>query len=442
MEREELAPHVSEIARVLKGKIEESEIWKELDTYLNHYRVSLETAKRGIVKKFGGDPGALTKGVRKPIQQLALNEQSVDVLAKVVTVNPKGIEVDGKSKSILYGILGDESGTIPYTAWDADRFPLQKGEVVLIRNAYTKEWGGQPQVNLGSRASVEPQPADSVKLPEGAPRAFPDTGEVKISQLRENTGGVTVTARVLGIEKREVEVSGEKRIVFSGVMADETGKVQFSAWYDFDLKRNDLVTVRGAYVKSWRGIPQLNFGERSQVMRPGIKFPSSSELAEAKARSIGDMEKVGGGVDVLVRGTVVEVRKGSGLIFRCPECNRVVQKNACRIHGNVQALPDLRIKAVVDDGFATMTAVMNRRMTESIMGTTLDDSLRLAKEAMNPDVILERIDERLFAQPIEVTGNVTSDEYGLMMIVSDAKISTPEVRGEATTLLTRLEGSS
>ncbi len=442
MEKEELAPHVSEIARVLKGKVEEAEIWKELDTYLNHYRVSLETAKRGIVKKFGGDPGALTKGIRKSIQQLGLSEQSVDILAKVVTVNPKDIEVEGKSKSILYGILGDETGTIPYTSWDADRLPLQKGEVVLIRNAYTKEWGGQPQVNLGNRATVEVQPEDSVKLPEGAPRAFPDTGEVKISQLRENMGGVDVTARILAIEKREVEVSGEKRIVFSGVMADETGKVQFSAWYDFGLKRNDLVTVRGAYVRSWRGIPQLNFGERSQVTRPGIKFPTSAELAVARARSIGDIEKVGGGVDVLVCGTVVEVRRGSGLVFRCPECNRVVQKNACRIHGNVQALPDLRIKAVVDDGYATLTAVMNRAMTESIMGTTLDDSLRLAKEAMNPDVIRERIDEKLFAQPIEVTGNVTSDEYGLMMIVSDAKISTPEVRGEAGALLTRLEGSS
>jgi replication factor A1 len=120
----------------------------------------------------------------------------------------------------------------------------------------------------------------------------------------------------------------------------------------------------------------------------------------------------------------------------------VVQKNACRVHGNVQASPDLRIKAVVDDGYATMTAVMNRKMTESIVGTTLEESLRLAKEAMNPDVIRERIDEKLFGQPIEVTGNVTNDEYGLMMIVSDARISVPEVRGEASTLLTQLEGSS
>ena len=69
MEKQELAPHVSEIARVLGNKIEESEIEKELDTYLNLYRVSLETAKRSVVRKLGGDPNALTKGVRKAIAE-------------------------------------------------------------------------------------------------------------------------------------------------------------------------------------------------------------------------------------------------------------------------------------------------------------------------------------------------------------------------------------
>jgi replication factor A1 len=254
-------------------------------------------------------------------------------------------------------------------------------------------------------------------------------------------GGVTVTARILSLEKREVDVSGEKRIVHSGILADETGKVQFSAWYDFELKPNDLITIRGAYVRSWRGIPQLNFGERSQVTRTNIKFPSGADLAKPKTRSIGDLEKIGGGIDVLVRGTVVEVRKGSGLIFRCPECNRVVQKSSCRVHGSVQAQPDLRIKAVVDDGIATMTAVISRKLTESIMKMSLEESMRLAKEAMDPNVILEKIDEKLFAQPIELEGNVTSDEYGLMMIVSSARVSVPEVRNEASALLNQLEES-
>ncbi len=35
MDKEELAPHVSEISRVLGNKVDEETIWKEMETYLN-----------------------------------------------------------------------------------------------------------------------------------------------------------------------------------------------------------------------------------------------------------------------------------------------------------------------------------------------------------------------------------------------------------------------
>jgi hypothetical protein len=95
MEKQELAPHVSEIARVLGNKIDEKDIEKELDTYLNLYRVSLETAKRSVVRKLGGDPNGLTRGVRKLIAELSGTEMSVDLLVKVLTVNHKDIEQSG-----------------------------------------------------------------------------------------------------------------------------------------------------------------------------------------------------------------------------------------------------------------------------------------------------------------------------------------------------------
>ncbi|MBM4237798.1 MAG: DNA-binding protein [Euryarchaeota archaeon] len=427
---------------MLGKDVDEETIWKELETYLNLYRVSLETAKRSIVKKFGGDPSSIAKGTRKQIGQLGVSEQSVDLLVKVITANQRDIEVDGTSKPILYGILGDESGTVPFTAWDADRYAFGKGDVVLIRNAYTKEWGGQPQVNLGNRAIVEPQDPGAVSLGEGQVPYYQEPKEVKTAGLQDNMGNVTVTGRILTLEKKSVETSAGAKTVFSGTIADDLGKVQFSAWHDFGLKQSEVITIRGAYVRGWRGIPQLNFGERAQVTRSQVKFPSAADLSKPTARSIGDLERAGGGIEILVAGTIVDVRKGTGLIFRCPECNRVVQKGSCRIHGTVSASPDLRIKAVVDDGSSAMTAIMGRKITESLTGIGLEDALRKAREAMNPDVIRERIEEKLFAQPVELVGNVTSDEYGLMMIVSAAKIVVPEVREQAAALLAMTEGSA
>jgi len=44
------------------------------------------------------------------------------------------------------------------------------------------------------------------------------------------------------------------------------------------------------------------------------------------------------------------------------------------------------------------------------------------------------------AQPIEVRGNVTSDDYGLMMIVESAKMLKVDVQAEAREMLEGLEG--
>ena len=71
MEREELAPHVDEIARVLGEKADKSKIAEELEKYVNLYRVSLEWAKRDILKKMGGNPDSVGDGSgRKSVAEL------------------------------------------------------------------------------------------------------------------------------------------------------------------------------------------------------------------------------------------------------------------------------------------------------------------------------------------------------------------------------------
>ncbi|MCQ5375776.1 MAG: hypothetical protein NO474_04175 [Methanomassiliicoccales archaeon] len=442
MQKEDLAPHVKEISQVLNGSIDDDQITKELKTFLEVYRVSLETAKRSIIRKYGGNPALLSGGQRKRIGELTGNEQRVDLLVKVISVNKKEIEIDGTYKPILYGIFADESGTASFTAWDADRFDFNKGDALLVRNAYTKEWNGQLQINLGNKAIVERQDADSINFSEIELPKFTETKQVKIAELQEGMNNVTVTGRILSVEKRIVETSDGSKTVYSGVIADATGKTQFSAWHNFELKQNDVITVKGAYVRGWRGIPQLNFGERAEVSKFSGTFPSLIDLSQSVLRTIVDLEKIGGGIDVRVKGVVVDVRDGSGLIFRCPTCKRVIQRNLCRIHGTVEPLPDLRIKAVVDDGESVLTAIMNRKITESLLGMTLDEAMKKAKEMMTPDVVKEEIENKLIAQPIEISGNVTKDEYGLMMVVGSARIALPDIKTEATTLLSELEGFS
>jgi replication factor A1 len=442
MNKDELAPHVKEIARVLGNKVDESRIEEELENYLNVYRVSLETAKRSVVKNFGGDPNGLSKGNRRKVADIKGGEQSVDLAVKVITVNPKDIEVDGKPRSLVYGLMADETGTISYSLWDPQRITLRPGEVVLVRNAYTKEYNGRVDLNLGNRANVEVLPQDAVvaDVSSSPPMSYGAGETVNVAQLADGMNNVTVSARILSVERKEVGQGDTAKVVYQGMMADDSGKVQFSAWHDFDLKPNEVVKVSKAYVKGWKGVPKLNFGERSLVVRlPESSMPDVVS-SRPKPRTIEDVERVGGATDALIIGTIVDIKEGSGLIRRCPQCKRVVQKGACRLHGKVDGFPDLRVKAVLDDGNASLTAVMSRPVTESLIGLNLEECVRQAKEAMNTEVIREIVEEKLLARPLELRGNVLSDEYGLMMIVVDASSVRMDVQAKAAEILANVEG--
>jgi replication factor A1 len=439
MDREQIAPHVEDIKRALGDKVSEDQIAGELDNYLNVYRVPLESAKQSIVRKYGGNPAELQVGVQKKLAELAPNEPSVSLLARVVSVNPKEIQVSGTPKNIMYGILGDDTATVPFTAWEVENLELEKGDTIRVENAYTKEYRGQVQINFGNRTTISPESPEAVPPFQPGPATI---SPATVSDLREGIGGVAIKVRILSLEEREVMVEGDKKMVYSGVMADETGKAQFSAWKDYGLKEGDVVKIEGGYVRTWRGIPQLNFDERAEVSILDEEFPSVEELSTSPRIWIEDLIERGGAVDASVRGILVDVKEGSGLIYRCPECRRVLRKNTCRIHGEVEGEADLRVKAVIDDGSGALTAIFGRELTEKFLNKSMDVCIDMAKEAMSHEVIRDDLADMLIAQPVEVQGNVTRDEFGIMMIVNSANILKVEVEKEAREMLDDLEGLS
>src|SRR5437763_16959813 len=102
--------------------------------------------------------------------------------------------------------------------------PHSNGDVVRVQNSYTNEYRGQVQVNFGIRTAVAKE--SPTALPEFKPGAGqPYVGKptaVRVADLREGASNVAVTARILSVERREVEVDGAAKAVFSGVLADET----------------------------------------------------------------------------------------------------------------------------------------------------------------------------------------------------------------------------
>ncbi len=513
---------------VLGGKVEREVLKNDLELYVKQYRVSLPSAKRSIVKRYGGDPDSLSVGVEKNIAEILSGESGVDTSGTVVYSEQKEIEIDGKKRRLLSGLLEDATGSIPFTIWDFEGETIAKGDSVSIRNAYTTAYRDRPQLNISSRSRIwvrerienwarEPKKIASIggnevsvdfvgKIVSVTPKrivskgreidihygligdetktvrftAWKDFGIVKgdvvsikgaytrerngeiqinlserttvekltgtiiqsvarfgeprkynITDLRDGMGNVTVSGKLLKSEKKEIQHNGQTVTMYSGMIADSTGKIAFTGWRTFPYSEGQSVTISGAYVRSWKGVPQLKFDEKSEISIS--ESDVSAEEGNTKFE-IGSLEERGGAVDATVGATVTDIRQGTGLVLRCPVCSRGLKAGECRVHGSVSGVPDFRIRLVVDDGTGSMTVNLNRELSEALSGFTLEDVRKRSEVTLSQDAVIADISSKLLFSRLLFTGNVYSDDFGLNMSCREVKTDNCEVIEMATQL--------
>ena len=98
-------------------------------------------------------------------------------------------------------------------------------------------------------------------------------------------------------------------------------------------------------------------------------------------------------------GKITQIYDGSGLIQRCPKCNRWIIDDFCMVHSDVDGVLDLRIKARFDDGRERCTLIFKKGITEKSVNITLEEAKKLGEAAT-----LERIREALFGKNFEIEG--------------------------------------
>ncbi|KTG10373.1 replication factor A [Haloprofundus marisrubri] len=86
-----------------------------------------------------------------------------------------------------------------------------------------------------------------------------------IADITPEDGSVTVTATVLTVGTRSIRYQGKDQTIREGELADESGKLSYTAWTDFGFEAGDTVTIGNANVREWDGRPELNLGESSSV---------------------------------------------------------------------------------------------------------------------------------------------------------------------------------
>ena len=443
---EQYEQHIKEILNVLETDQDRAQIVSDLHKFVDGYKIDISTARAAVIRKYGGNPEELFTPSSKPLAQIAGEEPNVNFRAKLLAVNQKEITLkDGNKRQIYEGTLGDSSAVLRYTSWQ-DEFPFEPGMVVDVNGAYSKVWNERIDINIGDRAViniVEDEALSALEIDVGTMNRGKTTSqECTIANLQNGMNGVNLNVRVLDVEKREFvnKNTNETKNLWSGQMADSSGVTRFTAWKDNNLEAGKAYRVESGYVKEWQGVPDLNIGDYTTVSPLELDdLPPMEAFESGVSMPIEALAVRGGSNDVVVDGYVISVREGSGLIFRCTDCKRVLRNNQCMVHGKQDGNPDLRTKAIVDDGTGSVTTFFDNALTEKILDKTLEDCLESIKSNFNPESIKDDLDSALKLKPVKIRGFTRSDDYGMMFFAKEVTLLKPDsVKEHADNLISEM----
>jgi replication factor A1 len=432
---EKIAPHLEELTRAF-GDLEKTGIRTEFDKLLA-FRVPPDVAKESILRKFGGKRNVLK------VKDLSANLKSFEITGRILdlgekTFRPQGGATEGTNK-LYTGVLADETGSVMFSSWKD--LPGSTGDVINVRNAYTRIWQNRIRLSIGEQSLVS-KITDS-SLPPLSELSGNQTK--KLLEIGAADFSVGTVACVLQLSHREVLVRGRQSKVISGVLADETGRLPFTAWIELPgIDIGSIIRIEGAQVRMFRGMPSVNILNSTKVspVEPGeagkLAFTFESAGKDPASLRIEEIDSRGSMFDVVTAGNVVSVRPGSGIISRCPECGRVIQKASCRVHGKVEGIRDMRIKALLDDGTGSISVMFPRELAEIIYGKTLEEAEQLMFSDVSKDAVYEDLRRFLTGRYLAVRGNSSKDEYGISFVAEKAWVPEDDLAFRVVELLHRL----
>jgi len=305
------------------------------------------------------------------------------------------------------GIIADSSGAIRFVAWTRANAPaMEYGHWYRIESAVVDEYKGAPNLKIHSGTTISRMEEDAPLLPSITP----------IAELKPGVG--SVRAKVI----QDWEVTHE-RMLQTGLLGDESGTIKFVIWKEEGKDKLDLDAVYNIFYAT---VDEYN-GRLSLALNTAMYITDE-----------GDIEV--GRQETEIRGALVHIAPGSGLIKRCPVegCNRTLSRqNYCPVH---EIQPDfrydLRLKAVLDDGEHAKNVLMQREIVEKLAGITLEEAVGIAEtNPLGMDEIFYRIRNAVLGRYYTCSGS----EFGGRLLVSSCSTITFEP-AELAALLNRAGG--
>ena len=406
-----------------------------VNEYNGKMSLNINQSTRIVVLKEGV---ATTVASNDPIDIQAIPKEGyICVVGRVLACRPDQIHRKDGSGSIdvVRGRIADDTGTIGFLSWEP--FEHEVGTLLKIDGAQVRSFRDTPELNFGRTTRIEvfhdTNFADLETLAEST--------KTKISGLRDGSRDVDAIVQITEITKRTFERDGEEKFLWSGQIADPTGRCRISIWDALPFEETDLpvtIEIRGARVRAWQGIPDITVDNADQLtVLDTPPWDEGMDLANHSV-DVALTEVVSGPsrVGMKTNGLLVSVRDDSGFIMRCTECRRVLRDGACFDHGANEGTEDIRLRLVVDNDGATAAVLVNKDATLAALEMTHED-MKSKVDELGESGFVQLVREKMLGRRINVSGRSIVDEQGAMILADGFEIEHHDAQLRATELRTQ-----
>tara|TARA_X000001036_G_scaffold189121_1_gene178335 strand:- start:582 stop:1976 length:1395 start_codon:yes stop_codon:yes gene_type:complete len=324
---------------------------------------------------------------------------------------------------IVRGRIADDTGAIGFLSWES--FEHEVGSLLKIENAQIKVFRDTPEINIGASSRIEIYHDSNFASADD----LVANSVSRIEDLRDGSRDVEIIVEVQKMIRRDFTgKDGEEKSVWSGDIADPTGRCRCSIWSEppFDFEATPVVIrLRGVRVRAWQGIPDITIDDVSQIeilaappwgddidLANNVVEVPLSELATGASR-----------VGISTSGHVISIREDSGIIVRCVECRRVLRDDTCSTPGcsSSEGKPDVRMRMVLDDGQSTISLIVNKSASEALIGMN-EEKITADITENGTMAFVQSLRERFLGRQLKASGRTIVDEQGAMLLSDDAEL--------------------
>ncbi|MCL4452002.1 MAG: hypothetical protein M1327_05210 [Candidatus Thermoplasmatota archaeon] len=330
------------------------------------------------------------------VDKLGEQTKNETMVVKIISLREKETKTEKGEGVYHYGMLGDGSGTLPFTAWSIPA-TIRAGDVVELKNFTVKKYNDALRVYIDSKTEVVLRPDDKLDVKHVYK-------EYKIKELNLKDAFVSVTGILKDPIEKTYEKDGQAKTVVHSTFEDDTGSIRISL-FDRKLAPGRYYKIDGAKLSEYKGRYRLTAGDKTQIAEVG-----SFSIPDIKIYDINELARPVDSINIT--GTVVFLGDKGGLISRCSECRKTIDDIRCPDHPEAKIFLDLYAYFTIEDGTGDIQCNVGRAGMLELLNLKEED-LNIEKPKVSKADVSKRLAEKILSVPILLDGDAVMGTNGI-----------------------------